>query len=175
MDVSWPESFDQQLSLNQEVIGKIPEREPLNYIGAAVRLLPLLHCAARSVPQRTLTWAFNPSTALTGSPPPVLLPSGLRLPPLQTPTVSSKQPSSLASLLGIILNPHLHNYTGIFSQMPSFFLSFFSGAAPCRSAPPLLSFLLEVSTMTNSRLAGVCSAPVPGVMGAGRPLPLAIL
>lgn len=142
-----------------------------NYITAAVRLLPLLCWALRPVPHRMLTSAFNPIAALTGSPPPVLLPSGLRLPPLQTLTVSSER----AFLLCIILNPHLHNCTGISPKCPFFFLSFFSGAAPCCSAPPLLSFLSEVSTMTNSGLAGVYSAPVPGVMGAGRPLPLAVL
>lgn len=92
------------------------------------------------------------------------------------PPLVFASPPDAASLLCISPNPHLHSCSGIYSQMHfSFGVYLFSGAAPCRSAPPLLGFLLEVSTMTNSRLAGIYSAPVLGVMWADRPLLLAWL
>lgn len=98
-------------------------------------------------------------------------------PSLADPTVSSNLRRSLASLLGIILCPHFHKRTGIFSQMRSAFcFSFYFfgviSTVPLLATRPHPVFLLEVSAVTNRRVAGVYSASAPGVMGAMEPRPL---
>lgn len=123
--------FDQQLSLNEEVIDKIPEREPLNYITTAVRLLPALY----SVPQHALNLSFNPNAALTRSPPPILLQSGLHLPSLHSFLRSTLQFCSTSVLMPTSTTAQE------FSPKCHFCVCLFSGAAPCRSTPPLCSFL----------------------------------
>lgn len=150
-----------------------PSPTRFNCFAAAVRLLPLLCCAVCPPPLHAPTTAFNPDAALTGTPAPIEQQPGLRLPPLQTPQFPQACHRGLLPLLGIILYPHLHKYTGIFSQMFSvfFFLLSFLGLFHS-AAPPHPVFLLEVSALTNRRLASVYSASAPGVMGAVEPHPL---
>lgn len=165
-------------SSNQEVIDKIPEKELLG-LKWKLQWNDFLCSAVPSVQHHNTHWpdllTLNCSDWLSIT---FLAAVWVSSPP--DPHSFSETEQLSASLLGVRLNPHLHNCLGIFSQTAVlFFFLFlfclFSGAAPCRSAPPLLSFLLEVSTMTNSGEAGVYSAPVPGVMWAGRPLLLAVV
>lgn len=92
----------------------------------------LLCCAFSSVQQHTQAWAFNPNTALTGSPPLVSMPSGLHLPPLQT----LQSPQNSAALWPLcsasFLIPTSITCTGILSQMTFFFFCLFFR---CRSLP----------------------------------------
>lgn len=157
-----------QIFSNQEVIDEILEKEPLNCFTVSGSLHQLQCCPLCARPM--LMWSLNPHLALTGLP----------MRPTAVWTLSSF--SSKRSLLLCSASVLIPTYTTAQEFTPKCFFFFFwcafglylfSGAAPCRSAPPLLSFLLEVSTMTNSRLAGIYSAPVPGVTWADQPLLLA--
>lgn len=102
--------------------------------------------AARSLPQHALTWTFNPSAAApTDSPTPVRVPSGLCLTPPPPPRLFRSAQKVFSFLL------HGSFY--------SVFVRRFSGAAPRSPTPPSLSFLLEVSTMSNGRLGGLFTLP----------------